>query len=169
MKTSSKVLIGLMVALVLVLPLVSSTLAADTSGGKPNQSWRDRLLQLIAWLRSQQGNLATARWFFSGAEYVTIEGSVTAHSRSILIVTSGEKRVNVVLSPMWNVNSKVINISAIFEEGYIGIGDSITIKALQRSVKNEKEVTVTIIMAYENIDNTNGNHLYAVSLFNIGG
>ena len=67
------------------------------------------------------------------------------------------------------MDSNVINISAIFEEGYIGIGDNVTIKALQRSVKNEKEITVTIIMAYENIDNTNGNHLYAVSPFNIGG
>jgi len=164
METKSKVLIGTVIALLVVLPLMSKAWAIPAyNGGIKNAS--------VAPASSNKEELqrSAAAWFFKDAEVVTIDGTVVTHLRNILVVDSDGKRLNILLPPQWSVNSedKVLNISAIFKENYIKAGDTVTITALERTVKNEKGVSISFIVAYEIVDETTNNHLYAILPFNI--
>jgi len=164
MKTKSKVLIGTVIALLVVLPLMSTAWAIPVyTGGIKNASAAPAAAQ------EEELQRSVAAWFFKEAEVVTIDGTVVTHLRNILVVKPEGKRLNILLPPQWSVNTedKVLNISAIFKENYIKAGDTVTITALERTVKNEKGVSVSFILAYEIVDETTNNHLYAILPFNI--
>jgi len=168
MKTHSKALVGMIVAIAIVLPLMSSALSVEAESSKPDEESNSTPRGWALQLMTNQGPLrlggAILRRFLSGAEAVTIEGEVIAYFRHILIVDSGGKRLNVVLPRVWNVNNEVINVSQIFED-YINAGDTVSMEALQSTVTNKNGVTFTAILAYEI---TSGEHtFYAVLPFNI--
>jgi hypothetical protein len=173
MKTKTKILTGVVVALVVALPLISSTIAEQDNGEEntaPDASFEDRLRQFIVSRLSQQKRNPNLVWFFKGAEAVVVEGVVTAHHNNILVLTADEeKRVNIVLPRVWNSNSDIVRLQQIYEEEIVSIGDEITVKALKRRVTNENGVTVTMIFGYEINDLANGNDLYAVLPVNIEG
>jgi len=170
MKTQSKILFAAALALVIALPLMSVAMTYSYEGetddsGSPH---RERARQLLMQRVGQHWGPWFSSWFFKEAEIVTVEGTVTAHARHVLVLTTDEdERLNIVLPGSWNVDSEVFGLPQIFEEGYISIGDEVSIKALQRTVTNENEVTITAFLGYEIVDETNGNHLYAVLPFNI--
>jgi len=164
METKSKVLIGTVLALLVVLPLISTAWAIPAYNSRiKNASMAPAAVQKE---ELQRGAVA---WFFKDAEVVTIDGTVVTRSRNILIVDSEGKRLNILLPPLWSVNTedKVLNLSAIFKENYVKAGDTVTITALERTVRNEKGVSVSFIVAYEILDETTDNHLYAILPFNI--
>jgi len=168
MKTDSKALVGMILALAIVLPLMGSALSVEADSSELdeqlNPTLRGRALQLM----TNQGPLARrgaiVRRFLSEAEAVTVEGEVIAHFRRMLIVDSAGKRLDIVLPRAWNVNNEVINVSQMFED-YISAGDMVSIGALQSEVTNKQGVTFRAILAYEI---SNGEHtFYAVLPFNI--
>ncbi len=168
MKTQSKALLGMILALAIVLPLVGSALSveADSSelDGESDPTLRGGALQLLTNSGPLARRGAIVRRFLSEAEAITIEGEVIAHFRRILIVDSAGKRLNIVSPRAWNVNNEVINVSQMFED-YIIVGDMVSIRALQSEVTNKNEVTFRAILAYEI---SNGEHtFYAVLPFNI--
>lgn len=170
MRTKSKILVGVMVALLVALPLMSTSAMAEDTNSEVSGAYDNELKKIIKSLMrrlSQQREQRNAVWFFKGAEPVTIEAVVKAYHRNILIVTTSEGRLNVVLPRVWNNDSDVIRLHQIFDEGYISIGDEITMNALKRTATNKNNVTVTVVFSYEIIDESNGNHLYAVLPFNI--
>ena len=173
MKTKTKVLIGVVVALVVALPLISSAIAEQDYGEEnntPDVAFEDRLRQFIMSRLSQQKRNPNLVWFFKGAETVVVEGGVTAYHNNILIVTEGEgERLNIVLPGVWNIDSDIVRLQQIYEEELVSIGDEITVKALKRTVTNENGVTVNMIFGYEINDLSNGNHLYTVLPVNIEG
>ena len=107
-----------------------------------------------------------SRWFFREASGVTVEGSVAAYFRNMLILNLDGESINIVLPPVWRVNSEVMNVSTLFEEGYIEVGDEVLVKAVQRKATNENGLSIVILLAYE-IESQNGYTLYAVLPFNI--
>jgi hypothetical protein len=172
METKYKALIGVIVVVV-VASMVGSVLTTEAysaqSSGQGNLTPRERLAQALALLQQKaQERNAIVKWFLNGAEAVTVQGTVVADYNNILIVGTGTGRLNVLLPPVWNINSQVANLTTVYAN-YVSTGDTVTIKALQRAVTNEKNVTVTVIVAYEITDTTSGNHLYAVLPFNIKG
>lgn len=174
MRRRRKILIGAIVALVVALQLMSNVMADDTYDEEPNGSnvlngsFEERIRRFVTKHLSQQERKRTAMWFFRRAESVSVEGTVIAHHKNILILTTGEaERLNVVLSRVWNMDSDILGLNQIFEDEYVSIGDDVTMVALNRTVTNENGVTMTIIFGYEIIDQTNGNHLYAVLPVNI--
>ena len=176
LKTKTKVLIGVISALLLILPLMSSVMADDTyedayedESNIPNGSLQERIRQFITRPTSQQRRQLRTVWFFKDAEYATVEGTLTAYHKNILVVTTEDGRLNIVLPGVWNVDSEVVQLNELFEEGYVSIGDQVTIDALSRTVTNENGVTVTMIFGNEIDDETSGNHLYAVLPVNIEG
>jgi hypothetical protein len=173
MKTKTKILTGVVVALVVALPLISSTIAEQDNGEEnaaPDSSLEDRLRQFIMSRLSQQRRNPNLVWFFKGAEAVDVEGEVAAHHNNILVLTADEEeRLYIVLPRVWNINSDIVRLQQIYEQDLFSIGDEITVKALKRTVTNENGVTVTMIFGYEINDLSNGNHLYAVLPVNIEG
>jgi len=169
MKTISKVLIATVVVLLLVLPLTYNTVAAyaneqDSEDKQPTWRMRKRVNVNICCPRcSPKWHLRAL--FFKKAAPVTITGEVLAHHNNILVVSSEDSRLNVVLPPIWGLGSEVFNVSQLLNDGYINIGDTVTIKALQATVTNDQGVSITIIFGYEIISSED--HFYAVLPFNI--
>lgn len=173
MRTKTKILTGVVVALVVALPLISSAIAEQDYGEEnnaPNAAFEDRLRQFVVSRLSQQKRNPNLVWFFKGAEVVVVEGGVTAYHNNILVLTADEEeRLNIVLPGVWNIDSDIVRLQQIYEEELVSIGDEITVKALKRTVTNENGVTVTVIFGYEINDLSNSNHLYAVLPVNIEG
>jgi len=166
MKTKSKLLIATVIALLVAVPLISNTLTVKANDEESIETSdlpiRERLINLI--MNSLSQYRATIRWFLSEAEAVTIDGEVVAHFRNIMVVSSGGKRLNIVLPRAWNIDSKVINVTQMFDE-YLKPGDMITIKALKTEKTNKHDVTFTAILAYEIVKGEQ--RFYAVVPFNI--
>ena len=173
MRKEIKILIGIMAVLILALPLMSTAMAAEVNGEEPDESGdapQGSLRRLLAALNMQQGRWKRFIWFFKGAEKDTLSGTVTARHRNILILTDGNgERYNVVLPANWNVGSEVISLNEMFEEGYVNIGDEVTLEVLKRTVENENEVTLTIFFGYEIENEDTGHIFYAVLPVNIEG
>jgi len=109
-------------------------------------------------------------WFFKGAEKDTVSGTVIVRHSHILILTDDDdERYNIVLPVQWNIGSEVISLNEMFEEGYVNIGDEVTLDVLERTVENENEVTLTIFFGYEIKNEEAGDMFYAVMLVNIEG
>jgi len=185
METRSKFLIGAVLALLVALPLMSTVLATSTYNAAtdsddapkacPPQSQRlkeEYLGQLIkeGYLGHDDNglHLGIVKDFLKEARNVTIEGNVTTHYRNILVLQTSTSRLNILLPPIWSVNAedKVLNLTEVFNN-YVKSGDTVKITALERDFKNEKGVTISIIVAYEIMDTTSNNHLYAILPFNI--
>jgi len=177
METKSKFLIGAVLVLLVALPLMSTVLVASpynnvscdesnstsSQNEKPRAECLERLIKGEYW---KYGDLA--KEFLKKAKNVTIEGTVITHFRNILVVQSGDHRLNILLPPIWSVNAedKVANLTEVFST-YIKAGHMIEIKALERDFTNSNDVTISIIVAYEIHDLTSDNHLYAILPFNI--
>ena len=161
-----------MAVLIVAFPLMSGVMAADDTtqeSDESDDSPQGRLLRFLAASNLQQGKRRTLIWFFKGAEKDTVSGIVTARHRNILILTDGDERYNIVLPVHWNIDSEVISLNEMFEEGYVEIGDDVNLEVLKRAVENENEVSLTAIFGYE-IENENaGDVLYAVLPVNIDG
>jgi nitrate reductase NapAB chaperone NapD len=176
METRSKILIGAVLALLVALPLMSTVLATSANGctsnaGTSTGSQEDKpkaecLERLIKLQYPQYANLI--KDFLKNAKNVTIEGTVVTHAGKILVVQTTSSRLNILLPPIWSVNTedKVLNLTEVFNN-YVKSGDTVTIKALERDFKNNNGVTISIIVAYEIMDTTSNNHLYAILPFNI--
>ncbi|RJS85016.1 hypothetical protein CW702_01625, partial [Candidatus Bathyarchaeota archaeon] len=53
------------------------------------------------------------------------------------------------LPPIWRDGNKVMNLSEVFNGGYLGVGESVTIKALQRTIINKNGTGISVLVAYE--------------------
>ena len=173
MRKETKILIGIMAVLILALPLMSNVIAAEDNGQQSDESSdapQGNLQRLLAARMLQQGRRKWLIWFFKGAEKDTVSGTVTARHRNILILTDGaDKRYNIVLPVNWNIDSEVIPLNEMFEEGYVSIGDEVTLEVLKRTVENENEVALTIFVGYEIMNEDTGDVFYAVLPVNIEG
>jgi len=171
-KKESKILIGVMAMLLVALPLIGGVMATDDYTQESDESnlvaddseQKIRRFSVLCKLRQEKQRRVI--WFFKGAEKDTITGTITARDRNVIIVTNGEDRFNVVVARRWNVDSEVVSLQQMFDEGYIP-NETVTLTVLKRAVTNENDVTVTIIFGYE--ITTSSNHLYAVLPFNIEG
>ncbi len=167
MKTKSKVLVAIVMALLVAVPLISNALTVEASDEESVETsdlpQGERLIQLMYRLSLQRRGVVI-RWFLSEAEAITIDGEVIAHFRNIMVISSGGERLNVVLPRAWNIDSEVINVTQMFDE-YLKPGDMITIKALKAEKTNKHDITFMVILAYEI---ANGDQqFYAVLPFNI--
>jgi len=180
METKSKFLIGAVLALLVALPLMSTVLATSMNKGVSNagigtecqndndkpklECYDQSIFRIIKEQYPQYANLG--KDFLKNARNVTIEGTVITHFRKILVLQTTTSRLNILLPPIWSVNTedKVLNLTEVFTS-YVKSGDTVEIKALERDYKNSNGVTISIIVAYEIL--TSDSHLYAILPFNI--
>jgi len=166
METKLKVLA---VSAILVMVLLSSlSVLPLVAGATSNVEERQNRRLVVHIVRHRPHPRAQiARQFFRGASAVTIEGSVAAYHRNILVLDSNGENINVILLPIWRYGADVVNVSGLFEKGYLQVGDSVVVKALQRTVTNSNGVSIVTVVAYE-IENISGGYtLYAVTPFNV--
>jgi len=172
-----------------VLPVYARRMRNGEEGGWPRnlteeqrEAIRPRAQEMTRWgdgICRRENRCVIQAWecprlpglkrFLANSGVVTFNGTIVAHARNILIVDSNGMRLNVILPPAWNRGSEVMGVGKLFNQSYIANGDSVTVKALKATYTNAQGVTISTILAYEIVDNTTGNHLYAVLPFNIEG
>jgi len=106
------------------------------------------------------------RSFLRGASAVELDGSVVTHYKNILVISTSDGELNIILPPVWRDGSEVIRLKTLFDN-YLAPNEEITIKALQRTYTNDEGVSFTVIIAYEITSEAGGYTVHAVLPFNI--
>ena len=156
---ASAILVMVLLSSLSVLPLV-----AGATGNVEERQNRRLVVHIVRHRTHPRAQIA--RQFFRGASAVTIKGSVAAYHRNILVLDSDGENINVILLPMWRYGADVVNVSDLLKE-YLQVGDSVVVKALQRTVTNSNGVSIVTVIAYEIENSSEGYTLYAVTPFNI--
>ena len=151
MNTKTKALIGMMIALMAAIPIVSYTMAGPSSTFLNDSANSDNsaTTQEMEQSRTMIQERSRGARFFRGAEKVTVEGMVDAYYKQIIVVQSGEEKLNILLPATWSVGSEIYNVTQLFEQGILASGQNVSIQALQRTTTNENGVTIRVILAYE--------------------
>ncbi|HIE14554.1 TPA: hypothetical protein EYP70_04720 [Candidatus Bathyarchaeota archaeon] len=162
----------LTVAVIIAIFVTSALLAVPMLSGAIEEGYprpsRRRATAVHVHRRPPSPKAQLFRQFFRDATITTIEGSVATHFRNILIIEDVESNnLNILLPSVWRIGSKVMNVSEIFEEGYLSPGDNVTIKALQRIVTNRNDTSLIILVAYEISNDSSDYILHAVLPFNV--
>lgn len=165
MEKKTKMLIGVLAVLMVALPLVAvTTFAAD---GEPEDCFSGDKRKIRRSINLRERKPRRVLNFFKRCHSATVEGTVVTHSGRILVVNASEEMLNIVLPIRWNVGEEVVGVFKVFNESYIQPGDSVVVSVLERAEINEQGVSITILWAYEIVDSTSENHLYAVLPFNV--
>jgi len=61
-------------------------------------------------------------------------------------------RYNIVLSGVWYNSFAIVQLRQVYEKGYVSIGDSVSMDALESTVMNKNNVTILVIFGYEIVD-----------------
>ncbi|OYT44322.1 hypothetical protein B6U84_04285 [Candidatus Bathyarchaeota archaeon ex4484_40] len=117
METKLKVLA---VSAILVMVLLSSlSVLPLVAGATSNVEERQNRRLVVHIVRHRPHPRAQiARQFFRGASAVTIEGSVAAYHRNILVLDSNGENINVILLPIWRYGADVNGVSIVTVVAY---------------------------------------------------
>ncbi|RLI37243.1 hypothetical protein DRO55_01775 [Candidatus Bathyarchaeota archaeon] len=170
MKTSSKILIMLGVILIVTLPLLTSgamivnAMNGDSAAeGYMHKGFSRRRPLIVCRVRART---LWFRSFLKGASSVELDGSVVTHYKNILVISTSDGELNIILPPVWRDGSEVIRLETMFDN-YLTPNEEVTIKALQRTYTNDEGVSFTVIIAYEITSEAGGYTVHAVLPFNI--
>jgi len=169
MQKKTKLIVGVTLVLLIALPFTAITVA-EVYGQQVNGSnvAEGENAQRLLLLQLQQRKPFLMGWFLKEAEKSTVTGTIIAHAGRIIVVRDSQgERLNIVLAVRWNIDSNNLPIKQVFSEGYLSVGDEVTLNALKRTATNTKGVTITIIFGYEILNKANNNHLYAIQPLNI--
>lgn len=161
MKSKAKVVgVALVVvaitSLLLYAPLTRALQSVD--GQEPDIENFETGCSRRRWLKVQYG-----LWFLNHSEPVTVDGTVVALFKGMLVVETAEDQIRIHLPPIWTVKDELINRTELFES-YLG-SDDITIEALRADVIDRAGLNVYVLLGYEIIHPVVAN---AVLPFNIG-
>jgi archaellum component FlaF (FlaF/FlaG flagellin family) len=96
----------------------------------------------------------------------TVQGTVVAQSRGILILDTGSGQVRVTIPNEWTVGSEVINSTALFNGTFVSSGQTLAVNVLKSDLFSNANFSVNVMLGYEAV-NAAGTHAYAVLPFNI--
>jgi hypothetical protein len=96
----------------------------------------------------------------------TVQGTVVAQSRDILILDTGSGQVRVMVPNAWTVGSEVVSGAELFNGTFVSSGQTLTVNVLENELFSNANFSVNVMLGYEAI-NATGTHAYAALPFNI--
>ena len=183
MKSKLKVLAVALVTIAVVGALLYTPLinALQTDEGQESDTEMPNDMNFAAhprfksWLRARLGE-SDARtrnkrtravwWFLNHSEPVEAEGTAVTLFKSMLVVNTVEGQIRIHLPPAWIVGEEQTMREELFENGYLSVDKSITVKALRADMIDKEELCIYLLLGYE-IINEDDVHAYAVLPFNI--
>jgi len=183
MKSKLKVLAVALVTIAVVGALLYTPLinALQTDEGQesdiemPNDMNFAAHPRFKSWLRARLGEsdvrthnkrARAVWWFLNHSEPVEVEGTAVTLFKSMLIVNTVEGQIRIHLPPAWIVGEEQTMREELFENGYLSVDKSITVKALRADMIDKEELCIYLLLGYEIIDEDDV-HAYAVLPFNI--
>lgn len=161
MNTKTKVLTGLVLALVAVMvvyaPLTQATQTTISLGDELAEIEVEEADSKWGYIRPK---VRFVVWFLRNSEPVQADGTIVALSDHKLILDTVASQIRVHLPGEWTVNSNLLTREELFTSGYISEGEAVTIKALQADVDNKEGTIIYITVGYE-IINQSGVHAIA--------
>ncbi len=73
-------------------------------------------------------------WFLNHSEPVEIEGAGVTLLRGMLVVNTAEGQIRIHLPQEWIVDEELMMREELFGNGYLSVGENITVKALRGNV-----------------------------------
>jgi len=97
---------------------------------------------------------------------VEVEGAIVTLLRGMLVVNTVEGQIRIHLPQEWIVDEELMMREELFENGYLSVDETITVKALRGNMIDKEGLRIYLLLGYEIIDET-GAHAYAALPFNI--
>jgi hypothetical protein len=114
---------------------------------------------------NQQIRLRALANFLNHANLSEVSGAVVSEFQGMLVLSTGQGQVRVLMPKMWSYNNQLLNRTELIDNTFAGAGQTITVKVLKGEwVKNG--FSLNIMIGYEAV-NAAGAHAYAVLPFNI--
>jgi len=167
MKTRTKALSIALILTAIAVPLaLNATMAIPAGSWSPTQTTEQPVNQQQSDELGPRAKLLM--WLVAHSSPTEVDGTVVALVKNMLILQVGEDQVRVLMPPGWMVDGKAIRAEKLFNGTYMGIGDEVTVKALETILKTDGEgFSLYTLIGYEIIDNENEAHAYAILPFNI--
>ncbi len=105
-------------------------------------------------------------WFLNHSEPVEVEGDIVILLRSMLVVNMAEGQIRIHLPQEWIVDEELMTREELFKNGYLSVGETITVTALRRNIVDKEGLHIYLLLGYEIIDETSA-YTCAVLPFNI--
>jgi hypothetical protein len=103
--------------------------------------------------------------FLNHANQTEVTGTVVSELQGMLILSTGQGQVRVLLPKMWSYNNQQLNRTELVHNTFAGKGQTITVKVLKGEwVKNN--FSLNIMIGYEAVNAADA-HAYAILPFNI--
>jgi len=113
------------------------------------------------WLKARLG------WrFLNHSEPVEVEGAIVTLLRGMLVVNTAEGQIRIHLPKEWIVDEELMMREELFENGYLSVGETITVKTLRGNMIDKEGLRIYLLLGYEIIDESSV-HAYAALPFNI--
>jgi len=160
MKTKQKVLAVALVTVAVASALLYMPLTSALQPEVPDvegthaQRYKPRLRARLGWR------------FFNHSEPVEVEGAAITLLKGMLVVNTAEGQIRIHLPQEWIVDEELMMRRELFENGYLSVGENITVKALSGNVIDKEGLRIYLLLGYEIIDESSV-HAYAALPFNI--
>jgi len=90
-----------------------------------------------------------AVWFLRHAKAEEVSGEVVALTDKMLVLDTAEGQVRVNMPSSWTVNGDVVSREALFTDGYIYEGETVTVKVLGAHAINSEGLEISVFVGYE--------------------
>lgn len=103
--------------------------------------------------------------FLNNANLSEVTGTVVSEFQGVLVLSTDQGQVRVLLPKMWSYNNQLLNRTELINNIFAGTGQTITVKVLKGEwVKNG--FSLNVMIGYEAVNAADA-HAYAVLPFNI--
>jgi hypothetical protein len=108
---------------------------------------REKIVNYWIWRRD-----AILMRFIKSGSYEQLEGSVSAVTRNILVIKSGDKTINVILPGKWVYGEKVLNTLDLFDGDPFEIGDTVMLDTLMLKLDKGDHIVTSYLALSISVD-----------------
>ena len=105
-------------------------------------------------------------WFLNNSEPVTVDGTVVALLRDMLVVNTGEGQTRIILPEEWIIDATITTKEGLFTNNYLDVGENVTVSALRANIISKEGLCIYFLLGYEVVDDSDV-HAYATLPLNI--
>jgi hypothetical protein len=116
--------------------------------------------------RGMMGGREFGQFLSENTTLATIEGTVVAKTRDILVLSTTSGQVDVTIPRDWTVGNEVVNGRSLFNGTFASSGQTVTLSVLESQMFSNASFSINSMLAYK-VTNATDTIAYAVLPFNI--
>jgi hypothetical protein len=144
MEKNTKLIAGLMIAILAASALaIAPTVFADDVDPETDVDAQ----KFSGWRHKRRAKHPLLRYILKNGEYAQLTGTIVAQKGPVLVLSTEDATVNVILPPLWLVGGEVLNKTDMFDGDPFGIGSTVTMDTLKANFTKES-YEITAYFAY---------------------